>query len=85
MKKWQISRGWPSLEPRSPEALERSSASRPKARTIVTFPPHALLILEERLKQHQAEGLLPLDVSVTALALRILAVAGYQRRSLDLL
>jgi hypothetical protein len=38
--------------------------------------PTALLILEERLKEHQREWLLPPDVNVTALALRILAITA---------
>jgi hypothetical protein len=35
---------------------------------LVTFPAHALLVLEERLKEHQADGTLDLDADVTRLA-----------------
>lgn len=47
----------------------------------VSFPPHALLILEERLKEHQAEGLLPSTADVTELALRILTIVSCQWRT----
>jgi hypothetical protein len=49
------------------------------ARPLVHFPAHALLILEERLKEEAA--LLPPGVSITELALRILvAAAKYEDR-----
>jgi hypothetical protein len=48
-------------------------------RTFLTgfFPAHALLIVEERLKEQQAEGILmPDGIELDELALRILLVAG---------
>lgn len=41
---------------------------------LVTFLPHALLILEERLKAHQAQGMLSRNADVTGMALRILVL-----------
>jgi hypothetical protein len=41
----------------------------------VSFPPHALLILEERLRERQEEGSLPSQADVTELALQILVLA----------
>jgi hypothetical protein len=41
----------------------------------MVFPPHALLILEERLKEHQADGLLDHDANITEMALKILAIS----------
>jgi len=45
---------------------------------LVSFPPHAVLILEERLKEHQAQGLLPPTVDVTGMALKILSIVSCQ-------
>lgn len=42
---------------------------------LVTFPAHALIVVEERLKDHQAEGILDPDADVTRLALRVLLLA----------
>lgn len=42
----------------------------------MTFPAHALLVLEERLREHQADGILNPAADVTELALRILALAS---------
>lgn len=41
----------------------------------VSFPAQALLILEERLKAHQAEGLLDAAADVTELAIKILLLS----------
>lgn len=41
---------------------------------VIAFPRQALLILQERLKEHQAQGLLSADADVTAPALRILVL-----------
>jgi hypothetical protein len=43
--------------------------------TPVAFPAHALLVLEERLRDDQAEGMLPANVDITLLALKILLCA----------
>jgi hypothetical protein len=42
---------------------------------LVAFPAHALLILEERLRERQEEGELAIEADVTELALKILVVA----------
>jgi hypothetical protein len=47
----------------------------------VSFPAHALLILEERLRERQAEGELPIEADVTELALKVLVVAELTRRT----
>jgi hypothetical protein len=39
---------------------------------LVVFPAYALLVLEERLKEHQAEGTLDTNADVTSIALKIL-------------
>jgi hypothetical protein len=45
----------------------------------VVFPAHALLVVEERLKEQQAEGVrLPDGVPLDELALRILVAAELQ-------
>jgi hypothetical protein len=41
----------------------------------VSFPAQALLILEERLRERQAEGDLPIDADLTQLALRLLVTS----------
>jgi hypothetical protein len=40
----------------------------------VAFPAHALVILEERLRERQAQGELPIEADVTELALKMLVV-----------
>jgi hypothetical protein len=42
---------------------------------MIVFPAHALLILEERLRERQAAGELPSDLDVTDFALRLLVAA----------
>jgi hypothetical protein len=46
----------------------------------VAFPAHALLILEERLRDRQAEGEVPIEADVFELALKMLVVAELSRR-----
>jgi hypothetical protein len=46
----------------------------------VVVPAHALLILEERLKAHQADGTLDPGADVTELALTILLLSEAARR-----
>jgi hypothetical protein len=43
---------------------------------LVSFPAHALSILEERLRERQAEGELPIEADVTELALKILVLVA---------
>jgi hypothetical protein len=45
---------------------------------LVAFPAHALLVLEERLKEHQADGTLDSSADVTELALRLLVISVRQ-------
>jgi hypothetical protein len=54
------------------------SQDRERSRGLLAFPAHALLILEERLKEHQAQGLVCLsgDRERTYLALKILILAA---------
>lgn len=45
--------------------------------TLITFPAHALLIVEERLKEQEAEGVeMPAGMDRDELALRILIAAS---------
>lgn len=46
----------------------------------IAFPAHALLILEERLRERQAEGELPIEADVTELALKMLVLADLSAR-----
>lgn len=47
---------------------------------LISFPLHALLIVEERLKEQQAEGIrIPEGIELDELALRILLVADLTR------
>lgn len=46
---------------------------------LLTLPAHALLVLEERLKDHQAAGLLDPGTDVTELAVSILLLAETTR------
>jgi hypothetical protein len=48
---------------------------------LVSFPAHALLIVEERLRADQRDGLLAPDADVTELALKILVLAEHSRRT----
>jgi hypothetical protein len=45
------------------------------------FPAHALLLVEERVKEHQAEGLLSQAADVTKVALTVLMLAEADRTS----
>jgi hypothetical protein len=47
--------------------------------SLASFPAHALLVLEERLKAHQADGTLDPDADVTELALKILLLSEVAR------
>jgi hypothetical protein len=50
-------------------------------RTLISFPAHALLIVEERLREQQAEGVeMPVSIDLDDLALRILIAAELTRR-----
>jgi hypothetical protein len=56
-------------------------ASRHRQPPLVAFPAHALLILEERLREQGAEGVeMPEGISLDELALRVL-IAAETRRS----
>jgi hypothetical protein len=47
----------------------------------VSFPAHGLLIVEERLREHQAEGLqMPEGMPLDELALRVLIAAALMSR-----
>jgi hypothetical protein len=47
----------------------------------VVFPTHALLVVEERLREQESEGVrLPPGMNRTELALRVLAVAALTSR-----
>jgi hypothetical protein len=43
---------------------------------LISFPAHALLILEERLKEHQADGSLEPNADITCLAVAILLISA---------
>ena len=45
----------------------------------IVVPAHALLVLEERLKAHQADGILHPSADVTELAFKILFVSEAAR------
>jgi hypothetical protein len=46
---------------------------------LITFPAHALLIVEERLKEQRAEGVrMPEGIELDELALWILLIAGLE-------
>jgi hypothetical protein len=48
---------------------------------LIAFPAHALLIVEERLKEQQAEGVqMPEGMPLDELALKILMAAALGRR-----
>jgi hypothetical protein len=49
---------------------------------LIVFPAHALLIVEERLKDQESEGVrMPEGVGLDELAIRILVVGGYHVRT----
>jgi hypothetical protein len=49
------------------------------SRALVVFPAHALLIVEERLREQEAEGVeMPAGIERDELALRILLAAAAQ-------
>jgi hypothetical protein len=49
---------------------------------LIVFPAHALLVVEERLKEQEAEGVQLPDVPKDELALRILIAAELSQRRL---
>ena len=52
---------------------------------LIVFPAHALLIVEERLREQEAEGVrMPEGVPVDELALRVLIAQRRSRRGLSL-
>ena len=63
-----------------------------RERELIHFPPHSLLILEERLRESETAGEISMDLDVTHLALRILGAAAapigrpelHRRLSLDI-
>jgi hypothetical protein len=49
---------------------------------LISFPPHALLIVEERLREQEAEGVqMPEGLPLDELALRVLITAEVLRNS----
>jgi hypothetical protein len=54
----------------------------PPSLSLIVFLAHALLILEERLRERQEAGELPADMDVTDFALRLLLVAANPRPAL---